>query len=80
MNLTVIEPKAAPGYTDYIVQQHHIIAAGIGVPYESMTGDMTKVTAIVNGPAKLHLAERTAQFLVAMGAFPIAENDNWATA
>ena len=43
MNLTVIEPKAAPGYTDYIVQQHHIIAAGIGVPYESMTGDMTKV-------------------------------------
>lgn len=43
MNMTVIEPKAAPGYTDYIVQQHHIIAAGIGVPYESMTGDMTKV-------------------------------------
>ena len=43
-------------------------------------GDMTKVTAIVNGPAKLHLAERTAQFLVAMGAFPMAENDNGATA
>jgi lambda family phage portal protein len=43
MNLTVIEPKAAPGYVEYVAQQHHMIAAGIGVPYESMTGDMTKV-------------------------------------
>jgi lambda family phage portal protein len=43
MNLTVIEPKAAPGYVEYVAQQHHIIAAGIGVPYESMTGDMSQV-------------------------------------
>ena len=43
-------------------------------------GDMTKVTAIVNGPAKLHLAERKAQYLVAKGAFPGADEINGATA
>lgn len=43
MNVTAIEPKAAPGYTEYVAQQLHVIAAGIRVPYESMTGDMDKV-------------------------------------
>lgn len=43
MNVTVVEPKVAPGYVDYVGHQQHIIASGIGVPYESMTGDMTKV-------------------------------------
>lgn len=43
MNLTVVEPKAVPGYTDYVTQKKHTIAAGIGVPYESMTGDMKEV-------------------------------------
>lgn len=43
MNVTVVEPKPAPGYTDYIAQQLHVIAAGLRVPYESMTGDMEKV-------------------------------------
>jgi putative chitinase len=43
-------------------------------------GDMTKVTAIVNGPAKLHLAERKAQYLVAKGAFSDADDINGATA
>jgi len=43
MSVTVVEPKAAPGYVDYVSHGQHIIAAGIGVPYESMTGDMTKV-------------------------------------
>ena len=43
MNFTVVEPKAAPGYVDYIKWQLHIISAGIGVPYEMMTGDMTGV-------------------------------------
>lgn len=33
-------------------------------------GNMAKVTAIVNGPAKLHLAERTTQYLIALGAQP----------
>lgn len=43
LNMTVVEPKAAPGYTDYVKAQLHLIAAGIGVTYEMMTGDMTGV-------------------------------------
>jgi capsid protein len=43
MNFTVVQPKAAPGYVDYVKQQLHIIAAGIGVPYEVLTGDMKDV-------------------------------------
>ncbi len=43
MNLTVVEPKPAPGYVEYVSQFLHLIASGIGVPYESMTGDMSGV-------------------------------------
>jgi lambda family phage portal protein len=43
MNFTVVEPKAAPGYVDYIKLQLHIISAAIGVPYEAITGDMSEV-------------------------------------
>lgn len=43
MNFTVVEPKAAPGYVDYVKYQLHLIAAGIGVPYEMLTGDMSGV-------------------------------------
>lgn len=43
MTTTVVEPKAAPGYVDYVKWQLHLIAAGFGVPYEGMTGDMAEV-------------------------------------
>jgi lambda family phage portal protein len=43
MNVTVVEPKAAPGYVEYVSQFLHLISSGIGVPYESMTGDMSGV-------------------------------------
>lgn len=43
MNFTVVEPKAAPGYVDYVKYQLHLIAAGLGVPYEMLTGDMKEV-------------------------------------
>jgi lambda family phage portal protein len=43
MNFTVVEPKAVPGYTDYVKQQLHIIAAGMSVPYEMLVGDMKDV-------------------------------------
>lgn len=43
MSFTVVEPKAAPGYVDYVKYQLHLIAAGIGVPYEMLTGDMSGV-------------------------------------
>ena len=43
LTLTSIEPKAAPGFVEAVKRTQHDIAAGIGVPYESMTGDMDKV-------------------------------------
>jgi lambda family phage portal protein len=43
MNVTALEPKAAPGYVDYCKFQLHLIAAGLGVPYEALTGDMAEV-------------------------------------
>lgn len=42
-NPTIISPTAAPGYVDYVKHQQKNIAAGLGVPYEYMTGDMTEV-------------------------------------
>lgn len=43
VNLTVIEPKAAPGYEAYVKHQLHLIAAGMEVTYEMLTGDMKGV-------------------------------------
>lgn len=43
LSVTVVEPKAAPGYADYVKQQLHLIATGMGVTYEMITGDMTDV-------------------------------------
>ena len=43
VNLTVVEPKAAPGYVDYVRYQLHLVAAGMGVTYEMLTGDMEGV-------------------------------------
>ena len=43
MSLTVVEPKAAPGYVDYVKHQLHLIAAGMGVTYEMLTGDVKEV-------------------------------------
>lgn len=41
MNLTVVEPKSAPGYVPYLSFNLHLIAAGMGVTYEMLTGDMS---------------------------------------
>lgn len=43
VNITTVEPKPAVGYTDYVKQQLHLVAAGMGVTYEMMTGDMREV-------------------------------------
>lgn len=43
MDLTVVEPKAAPGYVEYLVFNLHLVAAGMGVTYEMLTGDVSKV-------------------------------------
>lgn len=42
-NITVIEPKSPPGYVDYVKFNLHLIAAGMGVTYEQLTGDMKEV-------------------------------------
>lgn len=42
-NPVFIEPKAAPGYVDYVKHKQKIICAGMGVPYEFATGDMSDV-------------------------------------
>lgn len=43
MGFQTIEPKAAGGYVEYCKFNMHIILAGVGVPYESGTGDMESV-------------------------------------
>ena len=43
MNFTVVEPKAAPGYVEYVKFALHLIATGLGVTYEILTGDMSEV-------------------------------------
>lgn len=42
MTTTVVEPKVAPGYVEYVTHQLHVIASGMGVPYEILTGDVSK--------------------------------------
>lgn len=41
--MTVVEPKVAAGHVEYVKHQLHVIAAGIGVPYEMLTGDVREV-------------------------------------
>lgn len=43
VNLTMVEPKAMPGYVEYSKHQLHLIAAGMGVTYEMLTGDVSEV-------------------------------------
>lgn len=42
-SVTFADPKAAPGYADYIRMQLYAIAAGTGVTYEMLTGDLSQV-------------------------------------
>lgn len=42
-NPIFVQPTAAPGYVDYVKHGQKNVAAGLGVPYEFMTGDMTEV-------------------------------------
>lgn len=42
-SVTFADPKAAPGYDLYIRTQLYAIAAGMGVTYEMLTGDLSQV-------------------------------------
>ena len=41
LTMQALEPKAAPGYVEYLKFNLHLIAAGWGVTYEMMTGDVS---------------------------------------
>jgi len=43
VSVTVVEPKAAPGYVQYVKHTLHLIMAGMGVTYEMGTGDVSEV-------------------------------------
>jgi lambda family phage portal protein len=43
LNITTVAPNAAPGHVDNVKHHLHIIAVGMGVTYEMMTGDMREV-------------------------------------
>lgn len=42
-DLTVVAPTAAGGYVDYVRYQLRLIAAGMGITYEMLTGDVSGV-------------------------------------
>lgn len=43
VNLTTIEPKAAPGFVDYVKHKQKVVLGLIGVTYEMGTGDVSEV-------------------------------------
>jgi lambda family phage portal protein len=77
LNMTVVEPKAAPGYVEYVKQQLHIIAAGIGITYEMLTGDVREVNF---SSARVALLEfrRNAEQLQWLVIIPRLCNPLWA--
>lgn len=58
LNITTVEPKAAPGYVEYVKQKLHTIAAGFGVTYEMMTGDVREVNFSSARTAELNFRAR----------------------
>jgi lambda family phage portal protein len=42
--IEVVAPHAAPGYVEYVKYQLHLIAAGMGITYEMLTGDVREVS------------------------------------
>jgi lambda family phage portal protein len=43
MNITTVAPNPSPGHVENVKHHLHIIAVGMGVTYEMMTGDMREV-------------------------------------
>lgn len=41
--ISVAAPASTGGYGEYVSKQHHVLAAGAGVMYEQMTGDLSLV-------------------------------------
>ena len=75
-NLTIVEPKAAPGYVDYVKYALHLIASGMGVTYEMLTGDMREVNF---SSARVRLLEfrRRAEQRQWLNTIPTLSNRLW---
>lgn len=43
MNIETVAPTVSTGYVEYLKANLHLVAAGMDVPYEVMTGDMREV-------------------------------------
>jgi lambda family phage portal protein len=43
MTVTTVQPPSVVGYWDYVRGHQHSLAAGIGVPYARLTGDLSQV-------------------------------------
>jgi capsid protein len=41
-SMSVVEPKAAPGFVEYMKYQMHLIASGMGIEYHMMVGDASE--------------------------------------
>lgn len=54
--VTFLSPPSVEGYLDYMVLELRAIAAGIGIPYEQMTGDLsqTNYSSIRAGTVDFH--------------------------
>jgi len=60
-NITTVEPKAAPGFTDYVKQLLHLIASGAGFTYEQGTGDMREANFTQSRMRMLHFRREIEQ-------------------
>lgn len=76
-NPTFIQPTAAPGYVDYVKSKQKSVAAGLSIPYEYMTGDMTEVnfssSRVRTNQYRMHVDREQWTLLVPMFCQPIAE-------
>jgi len=43
LTLTTVQPNAMPGYVENVIHQLHLIAAGMCITYEMLTGDVREV-------------------------------------
>ncbi len=41
--ITTLQPKPAGGFGEYKKAEHRLIAAGLGIPYEILTGDLSEI-------------------------------------
>ncbi|EWS77518.1 hypothetical protein AF72_10655 [Xylella taiwanensis] len=66
-SITTVEPKPTGGYVGYCKLHLQLIAAGLDVPYESMTGDMSNVNYLASVFGKLNSGGTASSSMVNAG-------------